>query len=143
MSEKTLQRAAEIIKANTVYGGDGIPACVLCQLDMEGGPTAATITPSRAGGMAWITFGSGVASNWAKRARRDTRACVCFSTKDYNISLVGTLEVVTDPQTKRETWYEGLANHFSGPEDEAYCVLRFVTQRYNLLVDWEEARGAL
>lgn len=40
-------------------------------------------------------------------------------------------------------WYEGLKNHFSGPDDPNYCVLRFHTERYNLLVDWKEAQGEL
>lgn len=53
------------------------------------------------------------------------------------------VEVLTDPEIKSEMWYDGLANHFSGPEDPDYCVLRFKTKRYNLLVDWKEARGEL
>lgn len=143
MNEKTISRAAEIIKANTAHGTGQPTACVLCQIDMDGAPTAATITPSKSEGIAWITFDSGLESNWAKRARRDNRACVCFSTTEYNISLVGTLEIVTDPQVKQEMWYEGMGNHFTGPDDANYCVLRFVTQRYNLLVDWQEARGGV
>ena len=31
----------------------------------------------------------------------------------------------------------------TGPEDPNYCVLGFKTERYNLLVDWKEARGIL
>jgi general stress protein 26 len=50
---------------------------------------------------------------------------------------------LTDPDVKKEMWYGGLANHFNGPEDPNYCVLRFKTQRYNLLVDWKEATGTL
>lgn len=42
---------------------------------------------------------------------------------------------------KQEMWYEGLKNHFRGPDDPNYCVLRFHTERYNLLVDWKEAQG--
>jgi len=45
--------------------------------------------------------------------------------------------------TKRETWYAGLENHFSGPDDPYFCVLRFQAERHNLLVGWKEARGAL
>ena len=40
-------------------------------------------------------------------------------------------------------WYEGLKNHFSGPDDPNYCVLRFKTERYNLMIDWKEVKGSL
>jgi hypothetical protein len=31
----------------------------------------------------------------------------------------------------------------SGPDDPNFCVLRFRTERYNLLVDWQQAQGTL
>jgi general stress protein 26 len=38
-------------------------------------------------------------------------------------------------------WYPGLEQNFSGPDDPDYCVLRFETERYNLLIDWQSVRG--
>ena len=38
-------------------------------------------------------------------------------------------------------WYKGLEENFDGPEDPNYCVLLFKTERYNLFVDWKEAKG--
>lgn len=141
MSQAILDKAASIVNANTRHQGADNPICVLSQIDLDGSPTAATITPSKADGLRWVTLCSGLESNWAKRCKSDPSACLCFSTGEYNISLVGTLQIVTDPDIKREMWYKGLENHFSGPEDPGYCVLRFETQRYNLLVDWQEVRG--
>lgn len=143
MNQEIIQKAGALISANTAHMGAENPACVLSQIDLDGSPTAATITPSKSDGIAWITFCSGLESNWAKRIARDPRACVCFSTGAYNLSLIGTLEADTDPAVKREMWYAGLEAHFAGPDDPAYCVLRFRTLRYNLFVDWKEARGAL
>ena len=37
--------------------------------------------------------------------------------------------------------YPGLEQNFSGPDDPDYCVLRFETERYNLLIDWQSVRG--
>ena len=139
MSKEIIERAGKIITQNTGATGH----CVLALLDENGGPTASTISPAKSQGIEWITFCTGLAGNSAKRALACPRACVCFSTGEYNISLVGTIEVLTDAATKQETWYEGLEQHFSGPDDPNFCVLRFKTQRYNLLVDWKEARGAL
>ena len=139
MSKEIIERAGEIIAQSTGSKGH----CVLALLDENGCPTASTISPAKSEGIDWITFCTGLAANSARRAQNCPRACVCFSTGAYNISLAGQIEVLTDAETKREMWYDGLEHHFSGPDDPNYCVLRFRTQRYNLLVDWKEARGAL
>ena len=139
MSKEIIERAGEIIAQNT----GAISHCVLALLDENDWPTASTISPAKARSIEWITFCTGLTANSAKRAQANSRACVCFSTGEYNISLVGTIEVLTDAATKQEMWYTGLENHFSGPDDPNFCVLRFRTEDYNLLVDWKEARGAL
>lgn len=143
MNEAILTRAAAIVNANTMHGGAENPVCVLTQIDLDGAPTAATITPAMADGLRWIAFCSGRMSNWAKRGEKDSRACVCFSTGAYNISLTGRLEIVTDAETRHAMWYQGMENHFQSADDPGFCVLRFTTERYNLLVDWQEARGTM
>lgn len=139
MNEEIIARAGEIIEKNT--GEDSY--CVLALIDLEGYPSASTISASKADGINWITFCTGVAGNRPERVNNCNRASVCFNGSDYNITLVGTMEVLNDPEVKKEMWYDGLSNHFTGPEDPNYCVLRFKTKRYNLLVDWKEARGTL
>ena len=67
---------------------------------------------------------------------------MCLNSPTYQISLTGTAEVCTDPETCREMWYEGLSNHFSGPDDPNFCVIRFTTRRYSLFIDWEDVEGA-
>ena len=139
MHEEIIARASEIVEKNT--GEDSY--CVLALIDLDGYPTASTITASKANGIKCLTFCSGLGSVRTDRINQCNRASVCFNTEDYNITLVGTIEIITDLDVKKEMWYKGLTNHFNGPEDPNYCVLRFNTQRYNLLVDWKEARGAL
>ena len=139
MSQEIIERAGEIISRQTGSKGH----CVLALLDEAGCPTASTISPAQAEGIRQITFCTGLCGNSAKRSKQCPRACVCFSTAEYNISLVGSIEVLTDEATRHATWYEGLEHHFSGPDDPNFCVLRFKTERYNLLVDWQEARGTL
>ena len=36
--------------------------------------------------------------------------------------LVGNIEVLTDPDIKKEMWYDGLAGHFRGTDDPNYCL---------------------
>lgn len=146
MHEEIIKKAGEIIRENTAESSpDGSDAyCVLALIDQNGYPTASTITAAKAEGIRRITFCTGLGSNKTKRIDGCSRASVCFNTGGgYNITLVGTVETVTDAAVKQEMWYDGLKNHFSGPEDPNYCVLRFQTQRYNLMVDWKEAEGVL
>lgn len=139
MNQEVITRAIEIIQKNT--GEDSY--CVLALHDLDGYPTASTITASKAEGLEWITFCTGLGGTKSNRINRCNQASVCFNSDDYNITLVGTIEIETDLDVKKEMWYEGLKNHFNGPEDPNYCVLRFRTKRYNLFVDWKTAQGSL
>ncbi|MFT4144335.1 MAG: pyridoxamine 5'-phosphate oxidase family protein [Mobilitalea sp.] len=141
MINEIITRAGEIIAKKTGGGNEGY--CVLSLIDDNGFPTASTISASKADGICWITFCTGIVSNKAERIKNCNHASVCFSSIDHNITLVGTIEILTDLETKKEMWYSGLNNHFSGPEDSNYCVLRFNTERYNFLIDWKEAIGTL
>ena len=132
-----IERAGEII-AKSEY-------CALALIDTDGYPTAATISPSKTDGIQWITFCTGLGSNWAKRIEKCDRASVCFNSGEYNITLVGDIDVLTDLATKKEMWYPGMGHYFSGPEDPGFCVLRFKTRRYSLMLNEADgsARGAL
>jgi len=145
MSNKAIEKAEKIIKSKTAAENMGV-GVTLSLLDHEGYPTTSTLSISKADGIRQITFAGGLASNKAKRAKADSRASVCVFDDDYengsyyNITLVGDVEVVTDPNLKKETWYPGLENHFpnGGIDDPDYCVLKFTTKRYSLWVDVEE-----
>ncbi|MDF2871849.1 MAG: pyridoxamine 5-phosphate oxidase-related FMN-binding protein [Anaerocolumna sp.] len=141
MNKEIIARAAEIVASKTDGGNEGY--CVLALIDNEGYPTTSTISASKAEGINWITFCTGLGSNKTRRIEKCNRASVCFDSIDHNITLVGTIEVITDPEIKKEMWYKGLENHFNGSDDPDYCVLCFKTDRYNLLVDWKEASGNL
>lgn len=139
MSQDIIARAEEIIQTRVGMS----TYCTMALIDIDGHPTASTITASMADGIKWLTFCTGLGANKPNRIRKCNLASICFNADDYNITLDGTIEVVTDPEVKKEMWYEGLANHFKGPEDPEYCVLLFKTKSYNLFVDWKEARGNL
>jgi len=150
MNDQTIAKAEAIIKSKTaeVNMGAGV---TLSLLDHEGYPTTSTLSISKADGIRQITFAGSLDSNKAKRAKENSRASVCVFDDDfeggayYNITLVGDIEVITDPQVKNETWYDGLEEHFpnGGKDDPSYCVLRFTTKRYNLWVDMgEEIAGS-
>jgi len=145
MSTKAITKAEEIIKSKTAEVNMGV-GVALSLLDHEGYPTTSTLSISKADGIRQITFAATLDSNKVKRAKADSRASVCIFDDDYesgayyNITLVGDVEVITDSEVKKETWYEGLEEHCpnGGIDDPNYCVLKFTTKRYNLWVDVEE-----
>ncbi|MDD4773346.1 MAG: pyridoxamine 5'-phosphate oxidase family protein [Eubacteriales bacterium] len=118
---------------------------VMALTDESGYPSASMITASRADGVKWITFCTGINANKPNRIRKDPRACIyLFENKSFSgISLTGKIEIITDTSTKRQMWYDELANHFNGPEDDNLCVLMFRTERYNLFIDCQTIYGDL
>ena len=146
MGQEVIEKAAEVIRARSGGIGDGMEGhAVLALIDENGFPTASTLTISRSEGIKWITFLTSVDSNKVKRISRCNKGSLCLSSSEYNITLVGTLEVLTDLDTKKEMWYEAIGAMFSGPEDPKYCVIRFNTERYNLFFadGWKAAEGTL
>ena len=145
MNQEIVTRAKEVVRSKTDYRGDGMEGyCVLALIDEDGYPSASTLSVSKADGIKWLTFLSGLESNKAKRISTCNRGSVCFNSSAYNITLVGTLEVLTDPAIKKKMWQEPLGSIYSGPDDPMYCVIRFITKRYNIFfADGGSATGTL
>jgi len=144
MNKDSIAKAAEIIKQNTVHGGEAkFGICTLSLIDEEGYPTASILTPSKSDGIHWITLCTMLDENRAERVARCSRASVSFGTEAYCINLVGEVEIITAKDVKHEMWYDGLEHHFTGPDDPNYCVLKFTTKRYKLFIDFEDVAGTL
>ena len=136
IQEELIEKAAEIIRSRCGETG----YCALTLMDTDNCPNTTTISPSKSEGIRWITFCTGYGTR-TERIEFRPDACVCFNSPEYHISLKGKMEIITDPSIKKEMWYGGLANHFSGPDDPAYVVLKFVTDSYTLFIDWQTVRG--
>jgi len=147
MSQEIVARAGEIINSKAGYkdefGMEGY--ATIAVMDEFGYPTASTYVIFTANGINWLTFATGSDRDIVKRINKNNRASVCINSTEYNITLVGTFEIINDPEIKREMWIPNSAmnNHWSGPEDPQFCVLRFTTERYNLFVDYKQAKGTL
>ena len=139
MRERIISRAGEIIAQRMGNGNLGF--CTLALVDEEGYPAMTTISISKADGIKWITFCTTLGANSVLRARQSCKAGVCVNSPGYHIALNGTIEVLTDAQIKREMWYPGMEQYLTGQDDPDYCVLRFETERYNLLIDGQSVRG--
>lgn len=141
MPQDTLARAAQILRENT--GSDSYYTIAL--IDEDGYPSASSISLSHAEGIKTLYFAVGLSGNRAKRLHACNRASICFNADGKNnITLVGTARILTDAQSRHDTWYAGMEHHFPGGENDAdYCVLEFTTQRYSLFVDYRQTYGRL
>ena len=139
--QEIIEKATLIVNDATTDWVKGI--CTLALIDKDGFPTASTLSLAKADGIKWLSFVTGLNSNKVWRIHKCNKASVCFNSTDYNITLVGTIEILTDPQIKKDAWYEGCEHHFSGADDPNYCVLKFVPHRYCLFIGDSEVEGTL
>jgi general stress protein 26 len=152
MSKEIITKASEIIKSKSSEGENIGAGIALTLIDNDGYPTTSCVSISKADGIREILFAFDLSSNRAKRAKECGRASICVFDDDYeggsyyNITLVGDVEIVTDPDVKKNVWHDEMyGEHFEqGMADPNYAVLRFTTKRYNLWVDMgEELAGSL
>ena len=130
MNQEIIAKAEAAIAKRALIANEGY--CTVTTIDENGYPTSSTISASKADGIRRLVFGSTLNSDRVNRIKKCDRACVCINSGEYHVSLVGTIEVLTDPQAKQEAWYDWLKEYFSGADDPNFCALRFTTERYNL-----------
>jgi len=147
MNQDIIARAGELINSKTDFIGDGMEGyAVLSLINENGYPTSSTITISKADGINWLSFLSDINSNKANRIKNCNKACVCLASSEYNITLVGTIEIITDPAVKKEHWQETFTEHYGDFTSPEFCTFRFTTESYNIFFadDYEnEATGIL
>lgn len=137
--EQLIKKAKKYIENNCGVG----TYAILSQKEPDGTLTSSPITAAMVNGLKEVYFGTGLGSNKVARINNDPSASVCFPSEDGYVTLNGKLEVIMDTDVKRSVWYEGLENHFTGPADPAFCVLKLSVKAYKLMIDWEEVRGEI
>lgn len=138
MNEELIQKAIKVIQGQCNENG----YCALTLMDTDNRPNTTTITPSKADGIKSMTFCTGFGTR-TERIQFRPEACVCFNSQEYHISLKGKMEIITDPDIKKEMWYSGLSNHFGGPDDPGYVVLKFTADSYTIFFDNQTVRGVI
>ena len=135
MNEKAITKASEIIASKTNYVGGGMEGyAVLSLIDENGYPSASALTIAKADGINWLTFASSPDSNKAKRIAKCNKASICIASPKYNITLVGTVEEVTNPECKKNSWCDVMndGSHWSSSNDPNFYVICFTTERYSI-----------
>ncbi|MBT3318451.1 MAG: pyridoxamine 5'-phosphate oxidase family protein [Clostridia bacterium] len=128
MDAKILNKANEIMKqAKQAYVGS---------IDKEGYPNVATRSLIHPKDMSSCFFSTGTGANLMSNINQNNKAGVCIREGGNNISLHGTIEIITDKAIKEQMWLDWFINHFpKGVNDPTYCLLKFTAIRGTLWVD--------
>ena len=105
----------------------------LSSIDEQGFPnTKAMLPPRERNGIKTFYFTSNTSSMRAAQWRANPKACLYFCDPRFfrGAMLIGTVEVLENPEYKERIWREGDTMYYpGGVTDSDYCVLRFTAVR--------------
>lgn len=107
----------------------------LCSVDGAGFPTVkAMLKPRQRSGLREFFFSTNTSSMRVRHFLENPKASVYFYRKGLvkytGVLLTGTMEVLTDQETKNRIWKKGDTMFYkSGVTDPDYCVLKFTAEK--------------
>ena len=132
MDSKMYEKANEILKksANVHLG----------VVDENGYPVVMAMSLINPESIAEIYLSTTIDSNKSKSIQQNSKASVCCSTKDNNITLIGEAEILTDQETKSKCWQNWFIEVYpEGETDPTYCIIKFTTRRVSLFIDYNSS----
>jgi len=100
-------------------------------VDVEGFPNIkAMLQPRKREGIKTIYFTTNTSSMRVSQYLKNNRACVYFCDRRFfrGVMLKGTMEVLTDSESKEMIWRDGDTIYYKeGVTDPDYCVLKFTS----------------
>ena len=106
----------------------------VCSVDHEGFPNVkAMLKPRKRNGLKEFWFSTNTSSMRVRQYRDNPKACIYFCHKGLiryeGVMLKGTMEVLTDQETKDMIWQKGDTVFYrKGVTDPDYCVLKFTAE---------------
>ena len=105
----------------------------ISSVDEAGFPnTKAMLPPRQRNGIREFYFTTNTSSMRVRQFREDPKACIYFCDKRFfrGVMLLGTMEVLEDPESKEMIWREGDSMYYPlGVTDPDYCVLHFTAEK--------------
>lgn len=86
-------------------------------------------------GLNTIWFTTNTPSKKVKQVQKDGKACVYYYDENgfEGLMLVGTMEALQDPASRRKVWKDGYEMYYpKGVDDPDYTVLKFMTESFNI-----------
>ncbi|MDR0437445.1 MAG: pyridoxamine 5'-phosphate oxidase family protein [Bacteroidales bacterium] len=118
MNQKIIERAEELLRSKSNYVGKdnlaGMEGFVtLALIDENGYPSQSSITISKTDGIKSVTFLTDINSNKVKKIRKCNKASISLASPEYMIILKGTIEILTDLESKRANWQQVLQEAYN------------------------------
>ncbi|MGC9345845.1 MAG: pyridoxamine 5'-phosphate oxidase family protein, partial [Candidatus Bathyarchaeales archaeon] len=104
---------------------------MLGTIDAEGNPNIRAMIKNEHEGLKRIWFTTNTSSQKTAQLKKNPKACVYFVDFDkwMGLMLVGTIDILQDPESKQRFWREGFEKYYSlGVNDPDYSVLCFTAQ---------------
>ncbi len=107
----------------------------ICSVDGEGFPNVkAMLRPRKIDGLKYFYFSTNTSSMRVKQYLNDPKASIYFYHKGLikyvGVMLTGTMEVLTDQESKNMIWKKGDKLFYKkGVTDPDYCVLKFTATK--------------
>lgn len=128
MSNGLISKAEAIMRNASV--------ATIAKIDDKGYPRASTISNIKTDGVKTVWFSTGLKSSKAKFFMQNNKASVCYREGGNNITLTGTIEILTDPELKKQLWVDWFIDHFpGGVTDPNYCILKFTARAATFWID--------
>lgn len=128
MKETILKKASKVV-------GE-LDIATIATVDQEGFPRASTISVIKAEGLKTLWFSTGLSTGKVRCLKENNKASLCFTKDGHNITLMGTMDIVTDTDIKKALWVDWFIHHFpKGPTDPEYCILKFTSKKGVLWLD--------
>lgn len=125
MMRDPVQTISKLVEKQTV--------AFISYIDSEGYPvTKAMLKPRERQGISVFWFSTNTSSNKIKCFENNPKASIYFVDKRFfrGVSLCGTVEVLTDAETKQRIWREGDELYYpEGVSDPDYCVIKFTAEK--------------
>ena len=110
-------------------------ASIICSVDQDGFPNVkAMLKPRKMVGLKEFYFSTNTSSMRVKQYQANPNASIYFYHKGLikyeGVMLIGTMEVLTDQETKDMIWRRGDSMFYKkGVTDPDYCVLKFTATK--------------
>ncbi len=106
----------------------------VCSVDQDGFPNVtAMLKPRKRNGIREFWFSTNTSSMRVRQYRENPKASIYFCHKGLfryeGVMLTGTMEVLTDQETRNMIWRKGDSVFYrKGVTDPDYCVLKFTAE---------------
>lgn len=108
----------------------------LASVNAEGFPRPVPMAKGRTAGCNEVWMATGADSVKVADFRANPKAGLCYASYGDSVALRGTVEVITDAETRAEMWQEWYIDHFpGGPTDPNYVLLHFTGTEATFYID--------